>query len=141
MRLGWLAAMVLLAAGSKTWAQAPSDIVWPTYDQAERVSDSGLHCADLAAEIAHVTADVSVLRKAQTRVEEVLHTAFDMERYASRNGAGGMRVSAGAVNGKEAYAEARGQIVASLRIAQTRRDHLKSLEPGCKPASQPVATP
>ena len=133
--------MALLVVGPKAWAQAPSDIVWPTYDRAALVSDPLLNCAALQAEIAHVTSDISLLRKAQNRVEEALHTAFDMERYGNRNGAGGMRVSAGAANGKEAYAGARSQIVASLRVAQERRDHLKGLEPDCKPGPQPAAAP
>lgn len=141
MRLGWLAALMLLIGGPEAWAQAPSDIVWPTYDQAERASDSGLACAGLETEIAHVASDISLLRKAQTQVEQILHTAFDMERYGTRNGAGGMPVAAGASNGKESYAAARGEIVASLRVAERRRDYLKGLEPGCKSGPQPVAAP
>jgi hypothetical protein len=134
-------AIILFAAGPVAAAQSQSDIVWPTYDQTKRLSDPSLNCAALAAEIVHVTSDIHLLNKAQSRVEEVLHSAFDLERYGSANGPGGMRVSTGAVGGKEAYTNARGQIVASLRIAESRRDHLKSLEPDCKPGPQPVSAP
>jgi len=133
--------MALLAAQLGARAQSQSDIVWPTYDRVARVSDPILSCAALAAEISHVASDIHLLNKAQTQVENVLHSAFDMERYGGSNGPGGMRVSIGGVAGKEVYAKARGEIVASLRVARGRRDHLKSLEPGCKPGPQPVAAP
>ena len=140
-RIAALVAMALLAAQPGAQAQSQSDIVWPTYDQVARVSDPSLNCAALEAEISHVASDIHLLNKAQTRVEDVLHSAFDLERYGGSNGPGGMRVSIGGVAGKEAYAKARGEILASLRVAQGRRDHLKSLEPGCKPGPQPVAAP
>jgi hypothetical protein len=136
-----LAAAMVVAIGPRAWAQSMSDIVWPTYDQIDRASDTGLNCTALQAEIGHVAADIGVLRKAQTRTEDALHSAFDMERYGGSRGPGGMRVSSGAVNGKEVYATAREQIVASLKIAQKRRDRLKALEPDCKPAPQPISTP
>jgi len=138
MRMAGLAAAIMVAMGPQAWGQSQSDIVWPTYDQADKISDPGLNCGALQAEVAHVTADILMLQKAQVRVEDVLHSAFDMERYGGSAGPGGVRVSAGVVHGKEAYAAARGQIVASLRIAQKRRDDLRSLEPGCKPAPQPT---
>src|ERR1700712_4733594 len=81
-------------------AESQSDIVWPTYDQVDRASDTGLNCAALQAEITHVSADIRMLGKAQVRVEDVLHSAFDMERYASSSGPAGTRVSIGAVDGK-----------------------------------------
>jgi hypothetical protein len=137
MRTAGLAVAIMVAAGPQAWAESQSDIVWPTYDQVDRASDTGLNCAALQAEITHVSADIRMLGKAQVRVEDVLHSAFDMERYASSSGPAGTRVSIGAVDGKEAYPVARGQIVMSLKIAQKRRDHLKSLEPGCKPAPAP----
>jgi hypothetical protein len=140
-RAALLPAIALLAAQPGVWAQSQSDIVWPTYDYVARVSDPGLTCAALAAEINHVAADIHLLNRAQTQVENVLRSAFDLERYGGSNGPGGMRVSIGGVAGKEAYAKARGEIVASLRVAQGRRDHLKGLEPGCKPGPQPVAAP
>ena len=139
MRHAIVLAMVM--AAPQALAQSQSDIVWPTYDRVALVSDPLLNCGALQAEIAHVTSDISLLRKAQNRVEEALHSAFDMERYGGRNGPGGMRVSTGAADGKESYAAARSQIVASLRVAQERRDHLKGLEPDCKPGPQPVAAP
>lgn len=140
MRTAWLVMVMLavVATGPQAWAQSQSDIVWPTYDQAERTSDAGLNCPALGAEITHVSADIRMLEKAQIRVEDVLRSAFDMERYGGSNGAGGMRVPSGGVGGKEAYPVAREQIVASLRIAKKRRDHLKSFESGCKPAPQPA---
>jgi hypothetical protein len=128
----------MVATASLAWAESQSDIVWPTYDQADQATDSGLTCPALQAEITHVSADIRMLERAQVRVEDVLHSAFDMERYGSSSSPGGTRVSIGAVGGKEAYPVARGQIVVSLKIAQKRRDHLKSLAPGCKPASQPA---
>jgi hypothetical protein len=136
-----LTAMLLLAMAPAAWSQSQSDIVWPTYDQAARPSDPGLNCAALGAEIAHVGSDISLLRKAQVRVEEVLHSAFDMARYGGAKGPGGMRISGTDVSGQDAYIQARGQIVASLKVALTRRDRLKSLEPDCKPGPQPVSTP
>jgi hypothetical protein len=139
MRRAILAAILL--APPQAWAQSQSDIVWPTYDQAAFVSDPLLNCSALAAESAHVAADIHLLEKARTRVEDVLRSAFDMERYGRSNGPGGMSVSGGIVGGREAYATARGQIVASLKVALQRRDHLKDLEPACKPGPQPVAAP
>jgi len=133
-----LAAIMLPAAG---WAQSQSDVVWPTYDQVKRLSDDSLTCAALEAEIAHVSSDIRLLYKAQARVEDVLHSAFDMERYGHARGPSGQMVASGGVAGKEAYATARGQIVVSLKTALARRDHLKSLEPGCKPGPQPVSAP
>jgi hypothetical protein len=140
-RTAALAAMALLAADLGAWAQSQSDIVWPNYDQVARSADPGLSCAALETEITHVASDVRLLNKAQTRVEDVLRSAFDLEHYGGTNGPGGTRVNSGGVAGKEAYAAARGQIVASLRVAQGRRDHLKSLEPSCKPGPQPVSAP
>jgi hypothetical protein len=140
LRIAGLVVMMVVAAPG-AWAQSQSDVVWPTYDRAEKSSDAGLTCAALQAEIAHVTADIGLLRKAQNRVEDILHSAFDMERYGGTNGPGGQRISGGMVNGKEAYAQARVDIVASLRVAQKRQDRLKGLEPDCKPAPQPAAAP
>lgn len=140
MRLRMVVAVMAVMA-SPAWAQSQSDIVWPTYDQVERSSDPGLACPALRSEIAHVASDIALLQRAQTRVEDILRSAFDMERYGGSNAPGGQRVSGGPVFGKEAYPKAREEIVASLRVAQRRRDHLKSLEPGCKPAPQPVSAP
>ena len=67
------------------------------------------------------------------RVEDILHSAFDMERYGKEPGPGGGALSAGAVNGKEAYAVAREQIIASRHNAERRRGYLQSLHPACKP--------
>ena len=131
----------LLFAAGPGWAQSQSDVVWPTYDQVKRLSDDSLTCPALQAEIAHVSSDIHLLYKAQTRVEDVLHSAFDMERYGHTRGPSGQMVASGGVAGKEAYATARGQIVVSLKTALARRDHLKSLEPGCKPGPQPVSAP
>ena len=136
-----LTALALLAASPGAQAQSQSDVVWPTYDSVVRSSDAGLDCVALKAEIAKVAADIHLLRKAQNRVEDILHSAFDMERYAHTRGPSGEMVSAGGVSGKEAYAKARVDIVASLGVAQKREDHLKGLEPGCKPAPQPAAAP
>ena len=122
-------------------AVSQSDIVWPTYDQAERNTDAFLNCTQIQGQIAHVSSDITLLNKAQARVEDVLHSAFDMERYGGSTGPGGQRISSGAVNGKENYAAARQQIVASLRVATLRRDHLKSLEPDCRPAPQQTSAP
>jgi len=122
-------------------AVSQSDIVWPTYDQAERNTDAFLNCTQIQGQIAHVSSDITLLNKAQARVEDVLHSAFDMERYGGSTGTGGQRISSGAVNGKENYAAARQQIVASLRMATLRRDHLKSLEPDCRPAPQQTSAP
>jgi len=122
-------------------AVSQSDIVWPTYDQAERNTDAFLNCTQIQGQIAHVSSDITLLNKAQARVEDVLHSAFDMERYGGSTGPGGQRISSGAVNGKENYAAARQQIVASLRMATLRRDHLKSLEPDCRPAPQQTSAP
>jgi hypothetical protein len=134
-------AAVMATVTAPAWAQSQSDIVWPTYDRVERDSDRGLACPALRSEIAHVASDIVLLERAQTRVEDVLRSAFDMERYGGSNGPGGQRVSGAPVTGKEAYPKAREEIVASLRVAQKRRDHLKSLEPDCKPAPQPVSAP
>ena len=137
---------ILVLAGAMTgtvqgaWAVSGSDIVWPTYDQVEKSGDAGLTCPQLAGEIHQVSRDVTLLNRAQTRVEDVLHSAFDMERYGGSD-THGVRVSSGAVDGKGAYADARVQIVKSLDVATARRDHLKSLEPGCRPAPQPAAAP
>lgn len=139
MRRTMLVAMVL--AAPQALAQSQSDIVWPTYDQVALVSDSLLNCTALQAEAARVASDIHVLLKAQTRVEDVLRSSFDMERYGGGNAPGGMRVGSTTVIGREAYAEARGQIVSSLKIARQRRDHLKDLEPDCKPAPQTAAAP
>ena len=117
-------------------AVSQSDIVWPTYDQAQRNTDAFLDCSQLQSQIAHVRSDITLLNKAQVRIEDVLRSAFDMERYGGSNGPGGQRISAGIVEGKESYAAARQQIVASLRVAVARRDYLKSLEPDCRPAPQ-----
>jgi len=136
-----LAAITLLLAASRVQAQSQSDVVWPTYDSAERSSDAGLDCPALKAEVGKVTSDIHLLRVAQNRVENILHSAFDMERYAHTRGPSGEMVAAGGESGKEAYARARGDIVASLRVAQKREDHLKSLEPDCKPGPQPVSAP
>lgn len=136
-----LAAVMVMAVAPCAWAQSQSDIVWPTYDQVERSSDTELTCPALGSEIAHVTSDISLLRRAQNRVEEVLHSAFDMARYGGGNGPGGMRVSGTDVSGQDAYIQVRGQIMASLKVALGRQNYLKSLEPGCKPAPQPGAAP
>lgn len=136
--------MILMAAvlaATPAMAQSQSDIVWPTYDRVALVSDPLLNCAALKTETAHVASDIATLQRAQDRVEAVLHSAFDMERYGGSNGPGGLRVSSGAVDGKEAYSAAREQILASLKTARSRRDHLKGLEPDCKPAPQPAAAP
>ena len=122
----------LWGGDAATAATSQSDIVWPTYDQARQVSDGLLNCDALDKEIAHTAADLKLLHHAQTRVEDVLHSAFDMERYAGSRGIGGQSPG-GAVDGKEAYAAARGQIVSSLRIAEQRRDWLATLKPSCKP--------
>lgn len=132
--------LVVLMPG-RVLAISQSDIVWPPYDQAERNTDAFLNCAQIQGQIAHVSSDITLLNKAQARVEDVLHSAFDMERYGGSTGPGGQRVSSGAVNGKENYAAARQQIVASLRMATLRRDHLKSLEPDCRPAPQQTSAP
>jgi hypothetical protein len=115
-------------------AASQSDIVWPTYDQARQVADGLLNCGALDKEIAHTAADVELLEHAKARVEDVLHSAFDMERYGGTNSPGGQRIAGGSVYGKEAYSAARGQIVESLRVAQKRRDWLQTLKPSCKPA-------
>ena len=142
--MGWgrmsLVAILLMAVQPGAWAQSQSDIVWPTYDQVERTSDAGLGCTALRAEIAHVAADVSLLNHARIRTEDVLRSAFDMERYGGTHTTGG-RIGGGPVNGKEAYATAREQIVGSLKVARARQDYLKSLEPACKPEPQPVSAP
>jgi hypothetical protein len=122
-------------------AQSQSDIVWPTYSQAEHSGDAALTCGQLQGEIAHVSSDISLMHKAQTRVQDVLRSAFDLERYGGSNGPGGQRISAGTVGGKESYAAARGEIVASLQVAMARREHLKSLEPACKTAPQQAPAP
>lgn len=140
LRAGFTAAG-LLAVAPAAQAESRSDIVWPTYDRIERLSDRGLNCTALVDEIAHVGSDIRLLNTARSRVEDVLHSAFDMERYGGSNGPGGTRLHVGSVNGKEAYPKAREKIVASLKVAQSRRDYLKSLEPGCKPGPQPVAAP
>jgi hypothetical protein len=132
--------LVVLMPG-RVLAISQSDIVWPTYDQVERNTDAFLNCAQIQGQIAHVSSDITLLNKAQARVEDVLHSAFDMERYGGSTGPGGQRISSGAVNGKENYAAARQQIVASLRMATLRRDHLKSLEPDCRPAPQQTSAP
>ena len=124
---------VLLGAVPAGAGTSQSDIVWPTYDEVRHVGDGLLNCAALDRETGQVAADVRLLHHAQVRVEDVLHSAFDMERYSGSHGPGG-RVPGGAVNGKEAYADARGQIVASLRVAEQRRDWLTTLKPSCKPA-------
>jgi hypothetical protein len=136
-----LAAVMAMAIMPCAWAQSGSDVVWPTYDQVEHSADTGLGCPALGTEIAHVTSDIRMLHKAQNRVEEVLHSAFDMARYGGGKGPGGMRVSGTDVSGQDSYIQARGQIVASLKVAQERQTYLKSLELGCKPAPQPVAAP
>ena len=123
-----------LVWGTASWAQSQSDIVWPTYDQVQHVADARLNCTALDNEIGHTAADISLLEHAKRRVEDVLHSAFDMERYAGSHAPDGGRVAGGAVHGKEAYAAARGQIVESLKIAQKRRDWLAGLKPACKPA-------
>ena len=131
---------LMMGAGLGAWAESGSDIVWPGYDQVEKSGDAGLDCPQLAAEIHQVSKDVTLLNRAQTRVEDVLHSAFDMERYGGSN-TPGQRISSGAVDGKQAYASARVQIVASLKVAIARREHLKSLEPGCRPAPQQAPVP
>ena len=136
-----LAVVMAMAVATSAWAQSQSDIVWPTYDQVQHSSDPDLGCPALDAEIAHVASDISLLRKAQNRVEEVLHSAFDMARYGGGKGPGGMRISGTDVSGQDSYIQARGQIMASLKVAMGRRDYLKSLEPNCKPAPQPAAAP
>ena len=78
-------------------AVSQSDIVWPTYDQAQRNTDAFLNCTQLQNQIAHVGSDITLLNKAQLRVEDVLHSAFDMERYGGSTGPGGQRLSAGIV--------------------------------------------
>ncbi|HMH65285.1 MAG TPA: hypothetical protein VK515_06850 [Rhizomicrobium sp.] len=122
-------------------ALAESDIVWPGYDEVERSGDALLDCSQLHAQIDHVGSDVSLLRKAQVRVEDALRSAFDMERYGGSNGPGGQRISSGTVQGKESYAAAREAIVASLKNATARQSHLKSLEPACRPAPQHASVP
>ncbi len=137
-----LAVVLLMAAQPGAWAQqSQSDVVWPTYDLVEFPSDTKLGCDALAAEITHVGADIRMLNKAKLRVEDILHSAFDMERYGGSRGPGSSRIPIGAVDGKETYATARGQIVVSLKVAEARQDHLKSLEPACRPGPKPVAAP
>jgi hypothetical protein len=118
-------------------AVSQTDITWPSYydSEVQRPTDPGLDCQALDAEIAHVGQGVSSLTKAQLRVEDMLHTAFDLERYGKEPGPGGGSLSAGAVNGKEAYSTAREQIIASRHNAQKRRAYLESLRPACKPKS------
>ena len=133
-----LRAIVLTLVGvflpQATFAVSQSDIVWPTYSRSERSDDALLNCTQLQGEIAHVASDIRLLHKAQARAEDALHSAFDMERYGGSTGLGGQRFDPGIVEGKESYAAARGNIVASLRVATARREHLKSLEPACKTA-------
>jgi hypothetical protein len=130
---------VLAPAGALAVSQ--SDIVWPTYDHVEHSGDASLDCSQLQARITHVGSDVALMHKAQARVEDVLRSAFDIERYGGSTGPGGQRISSGAVNGKEGYAAARGEIVASLKVAMARQVHLKSLEPACRPAPQQASVP
>ena len=129
-----IAVLAALICGSSAWAESQSDITWPSYDQVQHVGDGLLNCAALGNEIAHVDADLTLLEHAKARVEDVLHSAFDMERYAGTRDPGGGRVPGGAVHGKEAYSAARGQIVEALKIAHQRHDWLISLKPNCKPA-------
>lgn len=123
---------LMLGASVPAGAVSQSDIVWPTYATARHPGDTVLDCQALEAEIHHVVADLIMLDKAKLRVEDVLHSAFDLERYGKTRGPGGQEMSTGAVDGKENYAIAREQIVFSLRTAGQRRDWLQSLRPACK---------
>jgi hypothetical protein len=115
-------------------AEAPTDIVWPTYDEIERNGDLVLDCDRLATEIGHVSSDIHLLNTAKVRVEDILHTAFDLERYSGTN-SGGHFIRPSEVKGKESYAAAREQIVFSLHFASARHDFLVKLHPYCKPTA------
>ena len=129
-----LVSFCALVCATPAVGESQSDIVWPTYDAAQHVADNLLNCSTLGNETAHTAADITLLEHAKARVEEVLHSAFDMERYGRNGGPGGQKTALGSVDGKESYATARGQIVESLKIAHQRRDWLESLKPNCKPA-------
>ncbi len=77
-------------------AVSQSDITWPSFYDSEvrRSTDPGLDCQALDGEIADVDEGVVMLIKAQTRVEDILHSAFDMERYGKEPGPGGEALSA-----------------------------------------------
>lgn len=140
MHIAHILCRFLLPVSLYLWAApagaiSQSDITWPGFYDSDvrRPADPGLDCRALDAEIAHVDEGISTLKKAQARVEDVLHSAFDMERYGKEPGPGGQTLGAGAVSGKEAYATAREQIIASRHNAERRRAYLESLRPACKP--------
>lgn len=120
---------------------AADEIVWPTYSQVSHSTDAALDCAQLDAELAHVSADIKMLAKARDRVEEAMKTAFDLQRYsaAQRQGSA-VFTGGGAGAAAEGYPKAREEIVASERIARARHDFLTNLKSVCK-TPPPGGTP
>jgi hypothetical protein len=127
--LAWLSGAALLLAAP---AFGGGDIVWPTYSQASHTTDVQLTCTQMHAEIDHVSADIKLLDTAKDQVEQALHSAFDLQRYAySTTDYGGSKLSTES-NRTEIYARAREDIIASKKMALERRDFLTNLLSICK---------
>jgi hypothetical protein len=133
MRISLLAAAAVLSAPALAGPYYPDPaIVWPTYLLIEKSYDSALSCPKLAAEIDKVSGDISLLAKAQVQVQEALRNSFDTQNSAGREVDGALLNTAYSRAGS-LYSEGRMQIRESRRIAEARRDHLKSLEKTCHP--------
>jgi len=124
-----LTAAALLGAA----AYAEEDIIWPTYSQVVYPSDAMLSCDRLHAEIDHVSSDLAMLEKARDRVQEAMHTGFDLQRYRTTYQAGSPQHTGNGPGGEYVYPKARAEIIASQKVARDRRNHLENLLLFCKP--------
>lgn len=126
--------MALASAGR---AADDGDIVWKTYTLVAYPGDGRLTCAGLNDEIARVNGDIAEMDKARERVEQNIQTAFDLDRYSSRNGHGNLAYGTNG-SGKSVYAKSRDDIVKSIRVAANRVAYLTTLVPQCKERPAPA---
>jgi hypothetical protein len=133
MRLYIVLAAAALSAAAV--AEPIGEIVWPEYAEAAKPYDAQLTCPKLKAEIDHVDADLTLLRRAQIKAEEATRMVREM-----RSPTGGALADTSSIRtgGKGVeYAEVRSQIKESRRIAMQRYDHLMELLPSCKEPATP----
>ena len=129
---GWAFLLAALTAAASAGSYYPDPaIVWPTYLLVEKSYDAQLTCPRLASEIAKVESDITLLKRAQVRVEDALRISYDTQGSAGRE-QGGAMLNTAITRAGFLYTEGREQIRESRRIAEARRDHLQGLTGSCR---------